>query len=82
MWKMTILPTKLLQNLLSLFIIFLYQIFLEIRWQINIFHFPQFVDTLSAALAIIPTSNSNDYHVVSYGGKKSIESAMTALVVV
>ena len=36
----------------------------------HFFHSSKFVDTLSAAFAIIPTSNSHDYHVISFGGKK------------
>ena len=37
------------------------------------FHLSHFVNTLSAAFDIIPTSNSHDYHVVSFGGKISID---------
>ena len=67
-----ILPIKLLRNVITerYLVIFSYtQKLVEIRWQINTFPFIP-VDIFSAALAIIPTSNSHDYYVVSYGSKK------------
>ena len=83
--KMAILPIKLLRNLFTqcyLVIFFLYP--KVCRSQVenkHFFHLSQFVDTLSAAFAIIPTSNSHDYHVVSFGVKKVL-TAIPALVLV